>query len=166
MLTLPTTIKTVLRHFMPVFSERIWDWVQGLVIRGIKAPHTRTVTSVLRIMELSGERQFQNYHRILKRVHWSGLKASRIVSGLLVSAFVGVGAPIIIAVDETLERRRGQHIGAKGHFRDAVLSGEKQSIASEGLRWVSMMLLVNLPWSKRVWALPFVSLLAPRQKTN
>lgn len=166
MLTMPTTIMTVLQHFMPVFSERIWDWVPVLVIGAIMAPHKRTVSSVLRIMGLSGERQFQNYHRVLNRVHWSGLKASRILLGLLVSAFVAVGAPIIIAVDETLERRRGQHIGAKGHFRDPVLSSEKQSIASEGLRWVSMMLLVNVPWSKRVWALPFLSLLAPHEKTN
>lgn len=166
MLTLPTTIMTVLQHFSPVFSERIWDWVQVLVVGAIMTPHKRTVTSVLRIMGLSGERQFQNYHRVLNRVHWSGLKASRILLGLLVSAFVGSEAPIVVAADETLERRRGKHIRAKGHFRDPVLSSEKHNIASEGLRWVSMMLLVNVPWSKRIWALPFLSLLAPHQKTN
>ena len=60
MLTLPTTIMTVLQHFAPVFSERIWDWVQVLVVGAIMAPHKRTVSSVLRIMGLSGERQFQN----------------------------------------------------------------------------------------------------------
>jgi hypothetical protein len=75
-------------------------------------------------------------------------------------------APIIVAADETLERRRGKRIAAKGHFRDAVLSSETHSIASEGVRWVSMMLLVNVPWSKRVWALPFLTVLAAHAKTN
>lgn len=166
MLTLPTTIMTVVQQFAPVFSERIWDWVQVMVIGAILAPHKRTVTSILRIMGLSGERQFQNYHRVLNRARWSGLKASRLLLGLLVSAFLPPGAPVMVAVDETLERRRGKHIRAKGHFRDPVLSSEKHTITRDGLRWVSMMLLVHVPWSKRVWALPFLSLLAPHQKTN
>lgn len=166
MLTVPPMIMTVLQHFAPVFSERIWDWVQVMIIGAILTPQKRTVTSVLRIMGLSGERQFQNYHRVLNRVHWSGLEASRILLGLLVSAFVAGDAPLMIAADETLERRRGKRIRAKGHFRDPVLSSEKHNIASEGLRWVSMMLLVKVPWSQRVWALPFLSVLAPHAKSN
>jgi hypothetical protein len=156
----------VLQHFSPVFSERIWDWAQVLVLGAILAPRQRTVTAILRIMGLSEERQFQNYHRVLNRATWSGLRASRILLGLLVTAFVPVDAPIVVAVDETLERRRGQQIAAKGHFRDAVLSSEKHNVASEGLRWVSMMLLVKLPWSQRLWALPFLTVLAPHEKTN
>lgn len=166
MLILPAEIMVVLHHFSPVFSERIWDWVQVLVVGGILTPNRRTVTNVLRIMGLSGEKQFQNYHRVLNRARWSGLDASRILLGLLVSAFGGAGRPLIVAADETLERRRGKCIRARGHFRDPVLSSEKHSIASEGLRWVSMMLLVKLPWSERVWALPFLTLLAPHHKTN
>lgn len=166
MLNLPTTIMTVLQHFAPVFSERIWDWVQVMVIGALLAPHKRTVTSVLRIMGLSGERQFQNYHRVLNRVQWSGMRASQILLGLLVTAFVPEGSPVVVAADETLERRRGKCIRAKGHFRDPVLSSQKHTIASEGLRWVSMMLLVKVPWSGRVWALPFLSVLAAHEKSN
>ena len=82
------------------------------------------------------------------------------------AAFVAAGAPVILAADETLERRRGKQIAAKGHFRDPLLSSEKTNIASEGLRWVSMMLVVPVPWSKRPWALPFLTVLAPHEKTN
>jgi hypothetical protein len=156
----------VLHPFLPVVSERIWDWVQVLVIGAILTPRQRTVTAILRIMGLSGERQFQNYHRVLNRASWSSLRASQILLRLLVAAFVAVGAPVIVAADDTLERRRGKRIAAKGHFRDPVLSSEKHSIASEGLRWVSLMLLVSVPWSQRVWALPFLTVLAPHEKTN
>lgn len=163
---MPAKIMDIMQHFSPVFSERIWDWVQVLVLGAVLAPRQRTVTAVLRVMGLSAERQYQNYHRVLNRAKWSSLQASRILLGLLVAAFVASGAPVIVAADETLERRRGKRIAAKGHFRDAVLSSETHSIASEGLRWVSMMLLVNVPWSKRVWALPFLTVLATHAKTN
>lgn len=166
MLTVPAEIMVIVQHFAPVFSERIWDWAQVLVVGAILAPHKRTVTSGLRIMGLSGERQYQNYHRVLNRARWSGLEASQILLGLLVKTFVPPGSSLIVAADETLERRRGKCIRAKGHFRDPVLSSEKHNIASEGLRWVSMMLLVSLPWSKRVWALPFLTVLAPHEKSN
>lgn len=163
---MPAKIMDIMQHFSPVFSERIWDWVQVLVVGAMLAPRQRTVTAVLRVMGLRAERQFQNYHRVLNRARWSSLHVSRILLGLLVSAFVAADAPIIVAADETLERRRGKRIGAKGHFRDAVLSSETHSVASEGLRWVSMMLLVRVPWSSRVWALPFLTVLAAHEKTN
>jgi len=166
MLTPPEGIMVVLHHFMPVFSERIWDWIQDLVMGAILAPRKRTVTSALRVMGLGQEKQFQNYHRVLNRATWSGLQASQILLGLLVSVFVPPRAAVIVAADETLERRRGRKIKNKGFFRDPVLSSEKKNVVSEGLRWVSMMILVPVPWSKRVWALPFLTVLAPHWKTN
>lgn len=164
MLTLPGEIMALLRAFAPVFSARIWDWVQVLVVGAILAPRQRTVTAVLRVMGLSGERQFQNYHRVLNRARWSGLKASRILLGLLVAAFVREGAPLLLAADETLERRRGKRIAAKGHFRDPLLSSQHKTVVSEGLRWVSLMLVVEVPWSTRLWALPFLTVLAPHEQ--
>jgi hypothetical protein len=130
------------------------------------APGKRTVTAVLRVMGLSEEKQFQNYHRVLNRAQWSGLVVSRILLGLLVTAFVGLGVAVVIGVDETLERRKGQKIKAKGVFRDSARSSSKYTVYSFGLRWISMMVLVSVPWSQRVWALPFLTVLAPSQRTN
>jgi hypothetical protein len=117
-------------------------------------------------MGLSEEKQFQNYHRVLNRAKWSGLAVSRILLGLLVATLVGVGVPLVIGADETLERRKGEKIKAKGVFRDGVRSSRKYIVHSLGLRWISMMLLVSVPWSRRVWALPFLTVLAPSEKTN
>jgi DDE superfamily endonuclease len=163
---LPSDIMPVLLPFAQVFSDRTWPWVQVLIVGAILAPGQRTVTAILRVMGLSDERQFQNYHRVLNRVKWSGLRVSRILLGLLVVALVAVGAPLVIAADETLERRSGKKIKQKGAFRDAVRSSKTHTVTSFGLRWVSMMLLVPVPWSRRVWALPFLTVLAPSEKTN
>jgi hypothetical protein len=91
---------------------------------------------------------------------------SKILLGLLVTAFVGTGGTVILGADETLERRKGKHIKAKGVFRDAVRSSRKHTVTSFGLRWISLMVLVSVPWSSRVWALPFLTVLAPSKKSS
>lgn len=166
MLNLPPEIMVLMQRFAPVFSERTWDWVQVLVVGAILAPGKRTVTSVLRVMGLSEERQYQRYHRVLNRAKWSSLRVSQILLGLLVITFVPPGWPVIMAADETLERRQGDKIKAKSVFRDAARSSKQHKVTSYGLRWVSMALLVPVPWSRRVWALPFLTVLAPSEKTN
>lgn len=166
MVILPEQIMLLLKVFAPVFSERVFEWVKVLVVGAILAPHQRTVSAALRVMGLSDEAQFQNYHRVLSRAAWDSLEVSQILLGLLVMAFVAVGMPLVIGADETLERRQGQRIVDKGLFRDAVRSSKKRVVHSYGLRWVSMMLLVQIPFSARLWALPFLTVLATSKKTD
>lgn len=166
MLILPNDIVHLLVPFAQAFSDRTWEWVQLLVVGAILAPGRRTVTAILRVLGLSDERQFQRYHRVLNRVKWSGLLISRILLTLLVATFLAAGVPLIIAADETIERRTGDKIRAKGVWRDAVRSSKKHVVHCFGLRWISMMLLVPVPWSTRLWALPFLTVLAPSEKTN
>lgn len=84
---------------------------------------------------------------------------------LLVAAFVPDG-PLVIGVDETLERRTGAKIAAKGVYRDAVRSSHRHFVKATGLRWVSLLLLTPIPWAHRIWALPFLTALAPSERYN
>jgi hypothetical protein len=166
MLNLPPEIMPVMSVFAPVFSERVWDWVQVLIIGAILAPGKRTVSAVLTILGQRQDGQYQNYHRALNRAVWSPLEVSQILLGMLVAAFNVAGVPLMVAADETLERRQGERIKDKGVYRDAARSSKKHLVTRFGLRWVSMMLLVKVPWSNRVWALPFLTVLAPSEATN
>ena len=166
MLTIPQEMMRMILPFVSLFSERVWDYAQILLMGAILAPGKRTVSAVLTVMGLKDDRQYQNYHRVLNRVKWCGLTAGKILLGLLVTVFVAANAPIILGVDETLERRKGGQIKQKGVFRDAVRSSKKYLVHSFGLRWVSMMLIVPVPWSRRPWALPFLTLNAPSEATN
>jgi hypothetical protein len=114
-------------------------------------------------MGLDQEKRFHRYHRVLSRARFSSLKASRVLLGLLLEAFVGQG-PLILGIDETLERRYGKKISARGIYRDPVRSTHEQFVKSSGLRWVCVMLLVEVPWASRIWALPFLSALAPSER--
>ena len=161
---LPVEIIRVLRRFQTVFSERVWDWVTVLVVGAILAPGQRTVAAVLRVMGLSGERQFQNYHRVLNRARWSSRELSRRLLRALVRAFVPADGPIVVGLDDTIERRRGAKIAAKGIYRDPVRSSKGHVVQASGLRWVSLHLLARVPWAGRVWALPFLTVLAPSER--
>ena len=107
---------------------------------------------------------FCRYHRVLSRAVWSSQEASRILLDSLVEAFVAEGAPLVVGVDETLERRRGKKIAAKGIYRDPVSSSHSHLVKTSALRWVCVTLLAEIPWASRVWALPFLSALAPSER--
>lgn len=166
MLILPDEIMTLLTPFRQIFSRRIWDLVEVLVVGAILAPGKRTVTAVLQVLGLQHERHFQNYHRVLNRAKWSGLAVSGLLLRLLVTAFVPAEAPVIVGADETMERRWGPQIKAKSIFRDGKRSSRHYRNYTLALRWVALMLLVSIPWSVRVWALPFLTMLAPSRRTN
>jgi hypothetical protein len=163
MRTLPTMMIRFLAPFAPLFSKRVWQNVQVLLMGAILAPGQRTVSSALRAMGLDQHERFHRYHRVLSRASWSSLEASRILLGLLLETFVPQG-PLVFGIDETLERRWGKKIVAKGVYRDPVRSTHENFVKASGLRWVCMMLLVEIPWASRVWALPFLSVLAPSER--
>jgi DDE superfamily endonuclease len=149
--------------FAPLFSDRVWRQAQVLLIGAILAPGKRSITSCLRIMGCSCDRHFVNYHRVLSRARWRGREASRLLLGLLVKRFVPTG-PIVLGIDDTIERRRGKQIQARGIYRDPVRSSHSHFVKASGLRWVSLLLLAPVPWAARTWALPFLTCLAPSER--
>jgi hypothetical protein len=163
MLTLPSEYTTILSSFARLFSKRIWQKAQLLAIGAILVPGQRTVTAILRILGLEADPHFQTYHRVLNRARWSSLAVSELLLAWLVKVFVP-GGPIILGLDDTIERRRGAQIKAKGIYRDPVRSSHSHFVKASGLRWLSLMLLTPIPWAKRVWALPFLTALAPSER--
>ena len=163
MLTLPFVLTSLIVGFAPLFSKPVWKHVQVLLVGAILAPGKRTVTSALRVMGLSRERHFQTYHRVLNCAVWSSLSASRILLGLLIEVLVPAGA-LVFAIDDTIERRRGEQIKARGIYRDPVRSSHSHTVCASGLRWLSLMLTVRLPWAQRVWALPVLTALCPSER--
>ena len=164
MLTLPAEMIALLAAFSPEFSKPTWLLAQVLLVGALLAPHKRTVTAALRAMGLSQEKGFDKYHRVLNRDKWSGLRLSQLLLLLLVNTFVAVGLPVVIGVDETIERRWGPKIVERGIYRDPVRSSKSHLVKASGLRWVCMMLIVDIPWIGRAWALPFLTVLAPSKR--
>lgn len=158
-----TEYTNVLALFAIHFSPQLWPLVQTLVTGAILARGQRTVTAILRVMGLSAEQHFVNYHRVLQRARWSSHALSRTLLQVLLQTFASTGV-IVMGGDETIERRRGAKIKAKGIYRDPVRSSHSHFVKASGLRWVNLMLLVPIPFAERIWALPFLTLLAPSER--
>src|SRR5262245_65154923 len=163
MLTIPVALTRLIVKFAPFFSKRVWEHVEVLVVGALLAPGRRTVTAVLRVMGLSQEGHFQKYHRVLNRARWSSVAVARVPLSLVVDTFVPTG-PVIIGIDDTLERRRGEKIKARGIYRDPVRSSRSHMVKASGLRWLCAMVLAEIPWAGRVWALPFLTVLCPSER--
>jgi hypothetical protein len=164
MRTLPTEMIRVFAPFAPLFSKRVFEHVQVLLMGAILAPGKRTVSSALKAMGLDQQRRFHRYHRVLSRAKWSTMEVSGVLLELLVEAFVPEEEPLVVGIDETLERRQGKKIAAKGIYRDPVRSSHGHFVKASALRWVCLTLLAPVPWASRVWALPFLSALAHSER--
>src|ERR1700752_3942118 len=145
MLNLPAEMTAFLAQFAPVFTPSVWYHAQVLVIGALLTPGQRTVTAILSVMGLRQSRHFQNYHRVLNRARWSSRAVSQRLLLVLVQVFVPRG-PIFLGLDDTVERRRGKKITAKGIYRDPVRSSHSHFVKTSGLRWLSAMVLVPIPW--------------------
>lgn len=163
MLTLPVEGLRTILPFRPVFSKRTFALISVLLSGGLLASGSRTICAVLRLCGLGSDRTFHKYHRFLSRAKWSSLNASRILLNLLIVAFCKVDEPLVFGIDETIERRRGAKINAKGIYRDPVRSSHSHFVKCSGLRWVCLMLLSPINWAGKVWALPFLTALAPSE---
>jgi hypothetical protein len=164
MLSLPAAIIAILAPFVPLFDVRTWRKAQVLLVGAVLAPGKRTVTAALRIMSLSSDASFARYHHVLNRAVWSPRQvAQRLLMVLLHHLDSGPG-PLVFGIDETLERRRGERIAAKGIYRDSVRSSKSHFVKASGLRWVCLMWFAFIPWAKRTWALPILTALAPSER--
>ena len=164
MLTLPNAIIALLQPFEMLFHAKTWMKGQVLIVGAILSPGKRTVTSALRVMGLTGEGNFAKYHHVLNRAVWSSLQASRVLLFLLIDHLAPSTGPLVFGIDETVERRRGKKIKAKGIYRDGVRSSRSHFVKTSGLRWVSLMWLAPIPWANRTWALPILTVLAPSER--
>ena len=160
---LPPDLMLIISVFSPLFTETVWNRAQQLLVGAILTPGRRTVASILRVIGLDEDRGYKNYHRVLSRAHWSGLASSRVLLGLLIKTFARRGV-LVLGLDDTIERRWGAKIRARGIYRDPVRSSRGHFVKTSGLRWLSLMLLVPIPWSGRVWALPFLTPLCPSKR--
>jgi len=116
-------------------------------------------------MGLASVKNYSKYHKVLSKAKWSGINLAKILLGLLLE-ITPSSWPVIIAIDETLERRKGKKIKAKGVYRDAVRSRQSNVVKTFGLKWQCMTLIVPLPWCVRPWALPFLTILVPSKQCN
>src|SRR3982751_2259863 len=164
---MPTSVPAVLaawmQPFAASFTPAVWRHVLVLIAGSLLAPGRRTVTAALRVMGLDQGAGFAVYHRVLSTGCWSSRAVAHRLLLLLVAALVPQG-PVVIGLDDTIERRWGAKIKARGIYRDPVRSSHGHFVKASGLRWLCVMLLAPVPWAGCIWGLPFLTVLAPSER--
>jgi hypothetical protein len=161
---LPERLLVRLAGFADLFTRPTWGNALLLIAGAILAPSRRTVTAVLRILGRDRGNDFPAYHKVLSRAVWSSQALAGRLLHLLVAALVPPHATVLIGLDDTIERRWGAKITARGIYRDPVRSSKGHFVKTSGLRWLCAMLLISVPWAGRIMALPFFTVLAPSER--
>jgi hypothetical protein len=157
-------METWLAPFAAMFTQPTWLNAVALATGALLCLNRRTVCAALRAVDGASDKGFSRFHRFLSRGVWSGLQGSRILLGLLVKAFVPDGQPLVVGVDDSIERRRGGKIRDKGIYRDPVRSSRGLFVKVEGLRWLSFQVLAKPGFARRTWGLPFLTVLCPSER--
>lgn len=163
MATLPRAIASTILPFRRLFSQRVFEHARELLVGAVLAPGRRTVASVLRILGRADDPRFIRFHRVLSRASWSAFRAAKILLRMLVSRFAPEGE-VVVGLDDTIERRWGRKIAARGIYRDPTRSSQSHFVKTSGLRWLSFQLLARVPWAERIWGLPFLTILCPSER--
>ena len=121
---LPERLLSRLAGLPGLFTRPTWQNVLLLVAGAILAPGKRTVTAALRILGREQDNDFPIYHGVLNRAVWSSRAVAGWLLRLLVGTFVGADATVVIGIDDTIERRWGHKINARGIYRDPVRSSK------------------------------------------
>jgi len=116
--------------FRPLFTHPTWQRILVLIEGAVLAPHRRTISAALRAA--GKDAGFARYHAVLNRCRWSALAASRLLFVLLIDRFAASG-PVVIGLDDTIERRWGAKIKARGIYRDPVRSSHGHFVKASGL---------------------------------
>ena len=163
MRSLPIAFTSVIGVFAPVFSRPVWHHVTVRLTGAVLTPGKRTVTAMRQMMGRRAASDVQTSHRVLHRAVWSPLTASRLLLTCVVAVCIPSGV-VAVGLDDTIERRRGDHSAAQGISRDPVRSSHAHLVTVRGLRGLACMLLVPLSWADRVWALPCLTALGPSER--
>jgi hypothetical protein len=165
MLTLPAELLPLIVEFAPLFSKPVWEHAKVLLVGALLATGQRTVTACLRVMGLSPAQCFVTSHRVLHRARWSPLAASHTLLRLLVRRFAPEGE-LVLGLEDTIARRRGDKSNAKGISRDPVRSSQAHFVTASGWRWRCGMGLSKVSWAGSMWGWPFLPVLCPSERSH
>jgi SRSO17 transposase len=116
---------------------------------------THAVTEALVQGGVAGRRHHERFHRFFSRGTWSpdmmGLWVCRCIVGLLAEK-----AELAMVVDDTLAPKKGPQVFGIGSHIDAVRSTKRRKIFCFGHCWVTLAIVLPVPFSTRTWALPIL----------
>jgi hypothetical protein len=114
---------------------------------------THAVTEALVMTDVATRCHHEAFHRFFSRGTWSPDRLGHWLFWRIRDALCDAGV-VRVVVDDTLATKKGPHVFGIGCHLDAVRSTKKQKVFAFGHCWVTLAVLVRVPFSTRTWALP------------
>lgn len=160
MLDLPAQILNILALFSPLFSRPVYKNIVSLFVGHVLSKGRRTIADILRTLDLKNLKNFSRFHWVLSGAKWSAHRAAGILFLEIIRVFLP-NEEIIIPIDTTIERRKGEKIKGLGRQRDPIRSTKSRKVLTIGLQWLVASISVKLPGCLTHWSLPFYTQLIP-----
>jgi hypothetical protein len=124
---------------------------------------SHAVTAALVATDVARRRHHEAFHRFFSRGTWDPDEVGRLLF-LRFRKLVPAGAPIPAVLDDTLAAKKGPKVFGIGSHLDAVRSTKAFRVFSFGHVWVTLAVVVRLPFHSRQWALPVLFRLYRNEK--
>ena len=154
-LPVPAALMTLLTGFAPLFTAPSFRTFCGLACGFFAQPGKRTVCGMLSGAGLSRLWSHDRAHRFFARARWDPDELGLAVARLVVALLVPAGEPVVVAIDDTLFRRRGKKVWAASWFHDGSAPGPAKT--GYGNNWVIAAIVVKLPAVRRPVARPWAT---------
>ena len=150
------SFQTWTQHFSPVFSTPAFSLWTTLITGWALSPRTRFVSDMIVSSDATRRGAWRNYYRFFSQYKWAIDELYRILMTLLLERLLPANAVVVLAVDDTLCRKRGLGMFGVGMHHDPLISSKNKKLTSWGHSWVVVAVVVHgLPWAPdRVWSLP------------
>jgi hypothetical protein len=164
MLCLPSSLNELLLLLAPCFTAPTFQTFRALVVGQVSQTGLRTVTGMLVGARLSGVWQHCRAHRFFSHARWDPDELGLRLAALICERLLEPGAPVLVALDDTLLHRLGRKIHATFWHHDATANSKQASLAW-GNNWVVVGIVLRLPFLERSVCLPVLfRLWRPRRK--
>jgi DDE superfamily endonuclease len=153
--SLPDTLTALLAVFAPCFTARTFLTFKALVAGFVAQPGQRTVTGMLTGAGLAGRRHHDLAYRFFATARWSADQVGLVLLDLICATLLPAGAPVVLAVDDTLWHRTGRKLHGVAWHHDG--NGPSRHRPAWGHRWVVVGVIVHLPFLTRAVCLPVLA---------
>ncbi|MCA1700054.1 MAG: transposase [Actinobacteria bacterium] len=145
MCQVPTSLAGLLSLLSPCFSQPTFQTFGALLVGFVARIRDCTVTGMLQAGGLAGEWHHSRAHDFFARRRWDPDELGMRLLDFLVAVFVNAGAPIRLAVDDTLFGRSGRRVWGAYYLHDGAQPEGSGRRTRWGNCWVVVVLVVELP---------------------
>src|SRR5260370_6784782 len=137
----------LLAPFAACFRPEVFQTFRLMATAWVVCLGRRTISRVWETTGRAADHAHYPAFRLFSAASWNWDEVGRILLVKLLAAFVP-GSRVWLVIDDTLCHKRGAKVAFGGIFLDAVLSSKRHKIFRFGTNWVTLGLIVELPFRK------------------